>query len=202
MFFIKKFLIIGISVLIFIGALFGIYKLSQNNKPIKTEETTTISTIETTIPTTTTSTTTTTTTVVTSVKKATAKKKKVTTTKKRTTNNSKSAQSSGTYKLTHYGPDCRGCGGNTASGYNVKNTIYYNDSKYGKLRIVAMCSKYKLYSIIKIKNYKLGGDLTAIVLDRGVGCRTIDLLVESEKKSSKLGIQKNVSIEILRVGKK
>ena len=64
-----------------------------------------------------------------------------------------------------------------------------------------MCSKYPLYSVIKIKNYKMGGDITAIVLDRGVGCSTIDLAVENEKQSLQLGIQNNVQIEILRKGK-
>ena len=105
------------------------------------------------------------------------------------------------YRLTHYGYDCKGCGGRTATGYDISKTIYYNDSTYGKVRIVAMCSKIPLYSIIKIKNYKLGGDILAIVIDRGVGCNTIDLAVENEKASSKYGIQNNVKIEILRKGK-
>ncbi len=105
----------------------------------------------------------------------------------------------GTYKLTHYGWDCKGCGGNTASGYNVRNTIYYNDATYGKLRIVAM-KDLPLYSVIKIKNYD-GRDIFAIVLDRGVGSSVIDLLVENEKKASQLGIRKNIEIEVLRSGK-
>lgn len=105
------------------------------------------------------------------------------------------------YKLTHYGWDCKGCRGKTATGYNIKKTIYYKDKQYGKVRIVAMCSKMPLYSIIKIKNYKRGGDITAIVLDRGVGCSTIDLAVKNEKTSYKYGIQKNVKIEILRRGR-
>jgi 3D (Asp-Asp-Asp) domain-containing protein len=104
----------------------------------------------------------------------------------------------GTYKLTHYGWDCKGCGGNTASGYNVRNTIYYNDATYGKLRIVAM-KDLKLYSIIRIKNYDT--EIYAIVLDRGVGSGVIDLLVENEKKASQLGIRKNIEIEVLRSGK-
>lgn len=109
-------------------------------------------------------------------------------------------KASRTYKLTHYGWDC--CkSGKTATGYNVKNTIYYNDKEYGTVRIVAMCKNIPLYSIVKIKDYKLGGDITAIVIDRGVGCGTIDLLVENEAKSSKLGIQKNITVEILRKGK-
>ena len=105
------------------------------------------------------------------------------------------------YKLTHYGWDCKGCGGKTATGYNIKKTTYYNDYQYGKVRIVAMCSSMPLYSIIKIKNYKFGGDVIAIVLDRGVGCGTIDLAVKNEKTSYRYGIQKNVKIEILRRGR-
>lgn len=104
------------------------------------------------------------------------------------------------YKLTHYGWDCKGCGGRTATGYSIKKTYYYNDKQYGKVRIVAMCSKMKLGSIIRIKNYKRGGDIIAIVIDRGVGCSTIDLAVKNERTSYKYGIQKNVKIDILRKG--
>lgn len=103
----------------------------------------------------------------------------------------------GKYKITHYGSDCKGCSGITASGYNVKDTIYYNDSTYGFVRIVAM-KNISLYSIIKI-NYK-GSELIAIVLDRGVGTGIIDLLVENEKQANKLGITYS-NIEILRSGK-
>lgn len=156
---------------------------SKVNDLVKTTTETTIKTTTTTSSTTTTKTTTTT--------------KKTTKTVKRKTTPIKS----GTYKITHYGYDCKGCSGTTASGFNVRNTIYYNDPTYGKLRIVAMSSSIPLYSVIKIKNYKLGGDIYAIVLDRGVGSGVIDLLVESEKKASQLGIQKGVGIEILRTGK-
>lgn len=122
------------------------------------------------------------------------------TTKKKTTKNIiKTTIKEGTYKLTHYGWDCKGCGGNTASGYNVRNTIYYNDAFYGRLRIVAM-KNLPFYSVIKIKNYD-GRDIFAIVLDRGVGSGVIDLLVENEAIASKLGIRKNIEIEILRSGK-
>ena len=122
------------------------------------------------------------------------------TVKKSTTSVQKSQNTSGTYKITHYGWDC--CkSGVTATGYNVKNTIYYNDKQYGKVRIVAMSKAMPLYSIIKIKNYKFGGDIIAIVIDRGVGNGVIDLLVENERTASKYGIQRNVSIEVLRKGK-
>lgn len=106
-----------------------------------------------------------------------------------------------TYKITHYGPDCSGCSGTTASGYNVSNTIYYNDATYGQVRVVATSREIPLYSIIKLYNYKLGGDITAIVLDRGVGSGIIDLLVESEAQASQFGIQRGVQIEILRSGR-
>ena len=132
-------------------------------------------------------------------KKAIKTTKKITTKKVVKTNTNKTSGSGG-YRLTHYGYDC--CkSGRTATGYDISKTIYYNDATYGKVRIVAMCSKYKLYSIIKIKDYKLGGDTLAIVLDRGVGCGTIDLAVKNERTASKYGIQNNVKIEVLRNGK-
>jgi hypothetical protein len=131
--------------------------------------------------------------------KATKTTKKTTKTTKRITTQ-KVNQSSGGYKLTHYGYDCCKTG-KTATGYDISKTIYYNDATYGNVRIVAMCSKMPLYSIIKIKNYKIGGDTLAIVLDRGVGCSIIDLAVKNEKQASQYGIQNNVQIEILRKGK-
>lgn len=121
------------------------------------------------------------------------------TTKKKTTKKRTTKASNGKYKLTHYGPNCKGCSGVTASGYNVKKTIFYNDSQYGRLRICATSKQFKMYSIIKLKNYKLG-EVDCIVLDRGVGSGVIDLLVNSEKIANKLGIQK-VNIEVIRNGK-
>lgn len=139
---------------------------------------------------------TTTTRQATTTKQTTRTKSTTSTTTKKATN----TQETKTYTLTHYGPDCSGCGGTTASGYNVRNTIYYSDNTYGKIRVVAM-KDLPLYSVIKIKNYKQSGDIIAIVLDKPKNYGIIDLLVESEKKSSQLGIQKNVSIDILRRGK-
>lgn len=105
-------------------------------------------------------------------------------------------------RIAHYGPDCGGCGGTTAAGYNVRNTIYYNDPTYGQVRIVAMGKTYPLYTIIKIDNYKQGS-ITAIVLDRGgaITGNKIDLLVSSESQASKLGIQTDAQVQILRWGK-
>ena len=192
----NKIIITIITLGLMIGGIFSInWLIKEDNKDNKQyEEFKSIN--ETTNDTTSTNTTTT--------KKTT--KKVVKTTKKNTkkvtqkvTVNNTTKKTSG-YRLTHYGWDC--CkSGVTATGYDIRKTIYYNDATYGKVRIVAMCSKIPLYSVIKIKDYKFGGDTLAIVLDRGVGCSTIDLAVKNEKTDSKYGIQKNVQIEILRKGK-
>ena len=155
-----------------------------------------ITTNETSLTTTNTNTTKTTKTTKKAVKTTKKTTKKITTKKVVKTNTNKTSG----FRLTHYGYDC--CkSGRTATGYDISKTIYYNDATYNKVRIVAMCSKYKLYSIIKIKDYKLGGDTLAIVLDRGVGCGTIDLAVKNERTASKYGIQNNVKIEVLRNGR-
>ena len=85
-----------------------------------------------------------------------------------------------TGKLTGYGPDCRGCSGtgNLAcktrekTTFSLKNDgIYYTDSVYGKVRIVAAAtSKFKCGTIVTIT--KPGHEpFTAIVLDTGGSMR-------------------------------
>ena len=69
--------------------------------------------------------------------------------------------------LTGYGPDCNGCSGSTASGYNVSNTSTYTDSEFGEVRIVAAGSNIPLYSIVRISNIPNTEPIIAIVLDRG-----------------------------------
>lgn len=103
--------------------------------------------------------------------------------------------------MSGYGPDCRGCSGYLAYGMYVGDgTIYYNDSKYGKVRIVAGDKKYKFGTIVRINDSML-----AIVLDRGgaigIGKKFLfDLLYASEAEASKKGIMKNAKFEILRNG--
>ena len=111
-------------------------------------------------------------------------------------------QNTQTAYITHYGPDCKGCGGRTATGYDVSSTIYYNDKEYGNVRIVAAAKNIPFYSIIRFPNYKKGS-IIAIVLDRGGAIKgnKIDLLVENENIALQLGIQKNTTMEILRWGK-
>lgn len=107
--------------------------------------------------------------------------------------------------LSAYGPDCSGCSGYLASGrYVGDSNIYYNDSQYGKIRIVAGDRSYKYGTIVRIKSSKIGNDIIAIVLDRGgVGLSNrymFDLLFESEKKALKFGSFSDVVFEILRYG--
>ena len=105
--------------------------------------------------------------------------------------------------LTGYGPDCVGCSGISYSGYDVSNTITYNDYEYGNIRIVAADPSFELYSIIRISNVPNMDPIVAIVLDRGgtVGFNRLtlfDLLYESEAVS--LGKTYGVKFEVLRRG--
>lgn len=105
--------------------------------------------------------------------------------------------------ISHYGADCSGCTGRTASGYNVGSNFYYEDSKYGTVRIVAADSQLPFGTIVRINNNST--TMLAIVLDRGgaIGFEKkymLDLLCESEDSAIKYGTLNNSTIEILRYG--
>ena len=107
--------------------------------------------------------------------------------------------------ITGYGPDCDGCIGITASGYDVRNTIYYNDKTYDNVRVLAADKSLPFGTIIKVSNLKNYNDFIGIVLDRGSaisfdGFSQIDLLFESEDYSYNFGRKENVIFEILRLG--
>lgn len=109
--------------------------------------------------------------------------------------------------LTGYGPDCPGCLGMVyCKPYpNVQNgNIYYTDSEYGKIRILAADYSIPCGSIIHIENFKFvpGNEFIGIVLDRGsaiVGL-TMDLLYPSEKDTEIVGRQYNINFTIERWG--
>jgi 3D (Asp-Asp-Asp) domain-containing protein len=107
-------------------------------------------------------------------------------------------------QLTAYGPDCKGCSGKTKSGYDVSNgNIYFDDSLYGEVRIVAADDKYKIGTIVRITVLKVYDDpFIAIVLDRGsaINDNKFDLLFASENDTNGLGRQKDVKYEVLRNG--
>lgn len=110
--------------------------------------------------------------------------------------------------MTGYGYDCRGCTtGKTASGYSIRDTIYYDDPTFGTLRIVAMDKSIPMYSIVRISNINGMEPILAIVLDRGGGISfsksiQVDLVVESEAiAKTTIGKKYNVTCDILRSGK-
>lgn len=111
-----------------------------------------------------------------------------------------------TGNLTGYGPDCYGCSGNTSTGYNLNNSIYYEDPEYGTVRVLAADKYFPFYSIIRVSNVLGMDDFLGIVLDRGgnVGFdrgTLFDLAFESEKSPNIIGLTQNVVFEVLRSGK-
>lgn len=109
--------------------------------------------------------------------------------------------------LTGYGPDCPGCIGTVYCHPNpnvLNGNIYYKDSNYGTIRILAADYSIPCGSIIKIENFKFipGDEFYGIVLDRGsaiVGL-TMDLLYPSEDDTIIIGRQKNIYFTVERWG--
>lgn len=107
--------------------------------------------------------------------------------------------------VTAYDPNCSGCIGITASGYDVRNTIYYDDNQYGAIRIIAASNTIPFGSIIKLSDVNGYDDIITIVLDRGsaIGFNTnaqADLLFYNENDAYDFGRKYDVKFEILRLG--
>ena len=105
-------------------------------------------------------------------------------------------------RMSGYGPDCVGCTGYLAynSIYVGNGTIYYEDSEYGKVRIVAGDKKYPFGTIVRVND-----SMNVIVLDRGgaigIGKSFLfDLLFPSEYEANMNGILVDAKFEILRYG--
>lgn len=107
--------------------------------------------------------------------------------------------------LSGYGPDCVGCSGFLASGLDVRGgNIYYFDSTYGNVRILAGDRSYPYGTIVRVKNSRLS-EFIGIVLDRGgaigFGKRHLfDLLYSSSTEALKNEVSYNTTFEILRYG--
>ena len=106
--------------------------------------------------------------------------------------------------LTAYVANCPLCSGKLGcTGQNVLDgTTTYNDAQYGLVNIVASSPNLPCGSIVKFKNNSLSasGEITAIVLDRGVTGTTLDLLVDStETALTKVG-RRQINYDILRFG--
>lgn len=107
--------------------------------------------------------------------------------------------------LTGYGADCYGCSGKTASGFDLTQTMYYEDEEYGTVRILAADPMFSFYSIFRI-NVPGQESFIGIVLDRGgnvgYGRGTLfDLAYISENDPNLIGLTPNVTFELLRSGK-
>lgn len=108
--------------------------------------------------------------------------------------------------LTGYGPDCVGCGGHTSTGFDLTQSIYYEDSEYGTVRILAADPSFPFYSIFRVSNVPTMDDFIGIVLDRGgnvgFGRGTLfDLAFESESSPNLVPLTHNVTFELLRSGR-
>lgn len=108
--------------------------------------------------------------------------------------------------VSHYGHDCYGCTtGKTATGYDISDgRIYYTDSTYGSVRIVASGAEYPFGTILRISN-STTSPIIAIVLDRGGAIGSgkkyiLDLLTESNAAAYAAGVKYNMTIEVLRMG--
>lgn len=107
--------------------------------------------------------------------------------------------------LSGYGPDCVGCSGFLASGIDVRNgNIYYSDSTYGNVRILAGDRSYPYGTIVRVKGSRLS-EFIGIVLDRGgaVGfgkSHLFDLLYRLSAEALKNEVSYNTTFEILRYG--
>lgn len=110
-----------------------------------------------------------------------------------------------TVEATAYTSDCKpitkngrtfqGCTGITATGVNVKDTIYHEGH-----RVIAVDpSVIPLHSLVKIDTGK--EKFTALAIDTGglIEGRKIDLLVENDKVAYNFGVQ-DVKLTILRKG--
>ena len=103
--------------------------------------------------------------------------------------------------MSGYGSDI---GDLTASEYNISETIYYEDSTYGSLRILASDKCIPFGTVIEVSNSKIGS-FKAIVLDRGgnIGFDRLydfDLLFETSREAMNYGSSLNATFKILRVG--
>ena len=114
---------------------------------------------------------------------------------------------------TGYGADCDGCSGNVScGGFNLKRDgIYYNDSKYGRVRIVAADNRlFSCGTILEIDN-GIMEPFKGIVMDTGGAMRSaynngnilIDIAFPYENSSginSATNRSGNVSFKVYRYG--
>lgn len=107
--------------------------------------------------------------------------------------------------LTGYSGDCPRCSGilGCKPRTNVlEKGIFFDDEEYGTVRIVASSKKYPCGSILRFTVDKISSEpIIAVVMDRGVGGDSIDLLTENaDYAKNYVGRNRNQNFEILRFG--
>lgn len=111
-----------------------------------------------------------------------------------------------TGQMTAYNPICVGCTGKVycPPRQDVRNgNIYFDDSNYGKIRILAADYAIPCGTIVKITNVSFSDEpIIGIVLDRGGAIKgnIMDFLVTENDDMNIVGRQRNVHYEILRWG--
>jgi len=111
-----------------------------------------------------------------------------------------------TGQMTAYNPICAGCTGKVycPPRQDVRNgNIYFEDSTYGSIRILAADYAIPCGTIVKITNVSFSSDpIIGIVLDRGGAIKgnIMDFLVTETDDMNIVGRQRGVHYEILRWG--
>ena len=111
-----------------------------------------------------------------------------------------------TGQMTAYKATCKGCTGMVACPprQDVRNgNIWFNDSTYGKIRIVAADPAIPCGTIVKITNVSFSKEeIIGIVLDRGGAIKgnIMDFLVGPNDDMDIVGRQRGVNYEVLRWG--
>lgn len=99
-------------------------------------------------------------------------------------------------EFTYYTANCKGCSGKTSTGYDVRNTVYYNG-----MRILA--TDPNVIPTYSIARFEINGEMViGIALDKGGAIKghKVDMLVTTRQEAITLGRQVK-KVEILRYGK-
>ena len=106
--------------------------------------------------------------------------------------------------LTGYAADCPLCTGKLACmpSLDVLNgNVNYTDSTYGSVRIVASSRNLACGTIVRFSSSRISDEpVIAIVLDRGVVGKSLDLLTVSEDYARKYIGRQEITYDVLRQG--
>lgn len=106
--------------------------------------------------------------------------------------------------LTGYGADCPLCTGKLSCMPSLDvlhGNVNYTDSIYGKVRIVASSKNLACGTIVRLNSNRVSKDeQLAIVLDRGVLGKDLDLLMPSEHDALVSVGRSSISYDVLRFG--